>query len=145
MLKAIEPKRQYEACDECDGRMVAYNVAEFAASYTQSNADAIDDETWAVLVARARQLCADYKIDPRRVEFLAGPDEWSVGRYENWTGVHAIAGDELIHLFDVIYDQATGLDCLYAVACETCQDNGVILTASSREFGFDHAKCPDCK
>jgi len=83
MLKAIEPKRQYEACDECDGRMVAYNVAEFAASYTQSNADAIDDET--------------------------------------------------------------GLDCLYAVACETCQDNGVILTASSREFGFDHAKCPDCK
>lgn len=88
-------------------------VAEIVDAYDRTNHDAIPDDEWALLIARAKERCASWEIDPRKIEFMNGPDEWGVieGKYESaFTRIH---DDELCSILWVINDQATGIHDLW--------------------------------
>ncbi len=103
--------RRYGKCESCDGTgKVDVLIGDYISKYDRTKGDAVPDDIWEHILDYARGICADYEIDPSKIVFVRGPDEWGVGTVENYTSITVCFGfakSAIIDVLELIGDQTS--------------------------------------
>lgn len=90
--------RRWRDCERCGGKGEGEMfVSDYVEEYDRTKGDAIPDDIWERVLGLGREICEDYEIDPSKIIFVRGPDEWGIGTVGDYkplpdNGLEAVLG-----------------------------------------------------